>query len=106
MAFSRWLQLKSHTIGSRVNATPGVYLLRNGRAVRHVDRAHRDLRMALATRVGGPHRYFSFEPSSSLRAAFRRQSQLYHSYRPQDNPAHPTPAGEEPALPCARCSHR
>lgn len=84
----------------------GYYTLHNSsKTVKYVGRSDHDLRGRLLDHVNQYYSYFSFEYTSSAKAAFEGECNLYHYHinNPLDNKAHPDrPSGTN--WKCPRCS--
>ena len=92
MTFIRWRRFTAQAVKDTARETrPGVYLLARGQHVNYVGWAGRDLRASLTQHLGKGYNVFCFEYARSPRAAFRKDCELYHHYRPIDNQGHPVP---------------
>jgi len=85
---------------------PGVFALGYGGArdtffVNYIGRSDSDLRARLMDCIGSD-ALFKFEVSISSRAAFLRECELFHTFRPRGNRLHPArPRGAD--WTCPRC---
>jgi predicted GIY-YIG superfamily endonuclease len=86
---------------------PGVYMLADSIDVpRYVGRSDVDVQNRLSQHAAsGQYRYFLVEHLRSSTAAFHRECNLYHHYRPQlDNSIHPA-VPRNCGSGCPRCSY-
>jgi hypothetical protein len=109
LQFSEVKSLTSENVDIFVTSkSPGVYELdrikEGGFHVHYVGRSDDDVAGRLKKWVGSKYLFFKFVYTSSSKAAFELECQLYHDIRPPDNDIHPAkPSGTSYKCPVAGC---
>ncbi len=72
--------------------------------VSRVGRSDDDLNKRLKSYISGKYKYFKYGYSSSAKAAFEKECELYHDFNPPDNTIHPDrPEGTSYDCPVEGC---